>query len=395
MSLLVQEKVIQAVGILNELDLDVWLTFVRETSATPDPVLPLIYGDNTLTWHSALLISRTGERIAIVGRMEEAAARETGAYSQVLVYDQSIRPLLVETLTRLDGQSVAINTSLSNVLADGLTHGMYRSLQAMIEGTPFAGRLVSAESVISALRGRKTPAEIALIRAAIATTEEIYADVFASHPVGQTERQIAVRMHNQMKARGVLPAWSADGCPIVNAGADSAIGHSNPTDRKLEPGQILHLDFGVMQAGYCADIQRVAYCRKPNEVDAPEAVKRAFRTVTEGIAAAARVMRIGTPGVEVDAAARKVITDAGYPEYPYATGHQMGRIAHDGGALLGPAWDRYGSSPHETLEVGQVYTLEPGLMVEGYGYMGIEEDVLLQESGVTFLSKPQTELILM
>ena len=84
---------------------------------------------------------------------------------------------------------------------------------------------------------------------------------------------------------------------------------------------------------------------------------------------------------------------AGFPEYMYSTGHQMGRQCHDGGCLLGPTWERYGEAPNWLLEAGQVYTVEPGLALDGYGYIGLEEDVLITEDGCEFLSEPQTKLI--
>ena len=173
MNPIVIEKTTQAVRLLQEQNIDLWLTFVRETPAHSDPVLPLIYGLD-LTWQSALILTRKGERIAIVGRFEAAAARRTEAYDTILHYDQSIRPVLRETLARLDPAQIAVNYSLNDVHADGLTHGMYLTLLDHLQGTPYAERLVSAEKMIGALRGRKTATEIARIRAAVASTEEIY-----------------------------------------------------------------------------------------------------------------------------------------------------------------------------------------------------------------------------
>jgi Xaa-Pro aminopeptidase len=157
---------------------------------------------------------------------------------------------------------------------------------------------------------------------------------------------------------------------------------------------LLHFDFGVRQNGYCSDIQRVMYFLRPGETAAPPEVQHGFDTVVAAIQAAADALKPGVLGKDVDAVARRVVTEAGYPEFKYATGHQMGRECHDGGALLGPTWERYRETPHMPVEVGHVYTLEPGLMVPGYGYMGIEEDVLVTEQGAVFLGELQTKLIL-
>lgn len=398
---LVQEKVNQVPGILQECGIDLWMTFVRETSSGGDPVLPLIYGDASLTWQSALLLSAGGDRIAIVGRFETEAANQTGAYSEVIAYDQSIRPHLLEVLERLDPKRIAINTSQDNVMADGLTYGMYCVLLKILEGTPFASRLVSAEDVIGKLRGRKTPVEILRLRAAVASTLRIFEETFASLQVGQSEQEIGLRMQTRSKESGLGLAWTPASCPMVNTGPDSPVGHSGPTTLVTQPGHILHFDFGVCQNDYSSDLQRVVYFLKPDETHPPEPVRRGFSTVLAAVQAAFAAIRPGVTGVEVDAAARSIITAAGYPEYKYATGHQMGRLAHDGGGILGPAWERYGHTPFLPLEPGQVYTIEPGLMVPGYGYIGLEEDILVtgvcNESGsfAEFLGKPQTELILL
>ena len=393
MTNLILEKVNQAVEILNEKDTDLWLTFTRETSLGGDPILPVIYGESGLTWPSAVLISRSGERIVILGHFEAENARLTGAFTQVIPYHQGISQVLRQTITRLHPRQIAVNTSLSDPLADGLTYGMHCTLTEILSASEYAGRLVSAEGIIAALNGRKTAGEVSLIQAAVAETEAIFAETFAFVRPGMSEQEIAAFVHAGVTHRGLAPAWTPDGCPMVNAGPDSPVGHSAPTGLILAPGQLLHFDFGVRKDGFCSDVQRVLYFLAAGETQPPPAVQSAFNAVVRAVQAAAKAMQPGVPGMQVDAAARAVITSAGYPEYLYATGHQLGRHAHDGGGLLGPLWERYGSAPTLPLEVGQVFTIEPGVMAPGYGYVGLEEDVLVTAEGAQFLTRPQTELI--
>jgi len=393
MTRLVQEKVSQVVEILDELKIDAWITFVRETSARGDPVLPLIYG-NDLTWQSALIITRSGERFAILGSLEQETAHSTGAYPNVIPYNESIRPLLLDTLERINPETIAINYSKDDVLADGLAYGLYQILLDYLQGTPWKEKLVSAETLIRSLRGRKTPEEIDRIRTAISTTENIYTQVFDYAKAGMSERQIAEFMHNKLSELNLAPAWQKGHCPTVNAGSASPVGHVAPGLLTIEPGQIIHFDFGVKQNEYCSDIQRVMYFLASGEISPPEEVQRGFSTIVRSIQAAVAAMKPGMLGVEVDDIARKIVTDAGYPEYKYATGHHLGRLAHDGAGILGPKWERYGDTPNYALETGHVYTVEPGLMAPGYGYIGIEEDVLVTDNGAEFLSQPQVELVL-
>lgn len=393
MTTLIQEKVQQAISILNEKEIDLWLIFVRETSVNSDPILPVIYGEETLTRQSALLLHKSGETIAIVGRIDAETARLIGAYQTVIPCDAGISQNLLSELQRLNPAKIAINTSLSNVMADGLSYGMYQLLVKMLADTPFTNRLCSAEEIVSALNGRKTKSEVALIQAAIDETLDIYQKTYDFMRPGMTEKDIANFMHHQLANRNLQAAWTYDGCPAVNSGPDSPVGHAAPTDIQLKPGHLVHFDFGVQKDGYCSDIQRMVYLLRPGETEPPAEVQQGFDLVRKAVEVARAILRPGVTGLAVDQAARKVITDAGYPEYHYATGHQLGKHAHDGGGILGPQWEVYGDLPNQIIEKDQVYTIELGIALPHYGYIGLEEDVLVSANGNEYLGEPQTELV--
>ena len=390
---LIQEKARQASAILPETGIDLWMTFVRETSAGGDSILPFIFGYD-VTWPAAFIFTRDGERIALLGEFDAENARTCGAFTQVITYHHSIKPALLDLLNQLNPQQIALNYSTNDPHADGLSVGLYRLLMDYLDDTPFKARIVSAEPIIRALRTRKTATEIARIKTAINSTLAIYDAAFDYAQRGMTERMIGDFIHAQVVAQGLTTAWEWASCPAVNSGPDTPIGHAGPTDIVVEAGDILHFDFGVCQQDYCSDLQRIIYFLRPGESAPPAAVQRGFDTVLAALQAAVAAMHPGVLGKEVDQVARRIVTDAGYTEYMYATGHHLGRACHDGGGLLGPTWERYGETPNYPLEVGHVYTVEPGLFVEGYGYLGMEEDVLVTESGAIYLGKPQTTLIL-
>jgi len=390
---LIKEKVDQAVNILQEMDIDVWLTFVRETSAGGDNILPLIYGHD-LTWQSALIICKNGDRYAIIGRYEAETAYRTGAYNQIIPYDESISGQILTTLEQISPNKIAINYSKDDVLADGIYLGLFKLLCNYLSGTPWIDRFVSSERIIQKIRGCKTNNELDSIRQSVLTTQEIYAKTFAFLQAGLSEIEISNFMHNEVNRLNLDTAWEYNYCPTVNAGPESPIGHVAPTNIKIQPGQILHFDFGVKQSEYCSDIQRVVYFLNPDEKSPPEIVVKGFFTVVEAIQETINNIKPGMTGFEVDQICRNHIVKNGYPEYKYATGHQLGRLAHDGAGIIGPRWERYGETPNYPIEARQVYTIEPGLFVPGYGYIGLEEDIVITTNGAVFISDPQTELIL-
>jgi len=389
---MVKEKIKQASGILKEEGVDLWLTFVRESEVNNDPILDLILGANC-TWQSAFMISADGQSIAIVGSLDETRIKDTGGY-KVIGYTQSIKDPLIETLNELAPRNIAVNFSENDYMADGLSHGMYLTLVKLLKGTGYEEKLVSAESIISKLRGRKSPEEIRRIGEAIKLTEEIFDKVTEFMKPGMSEKEVADFILREVDSAGVETSWERELCPSVFTGPESAGAHAGPTDRKIEKGHVLNIDFGVRKEGYCSDLQRTWYFLRDDEDEAPEEVIGAFDTVRDAIALAAEKIRPGMEGREIDTIARSYITSKGYEEFPHALGHQVGRMVHDGAGLLCPEWDRYGNLPYLKIEEGQVYTLEPRITLPGYGVATIEEIIVVEKDGGRFLSHPQKEIFL-
>ncbi len=136
-------------------------------------------------------------------------------------------------------------------------------------------------------------------------------------------------------------------------------------NREVEPGHLLNMDFGVKVEGYCSDLQRTFYVRGKGESGLPADVERGFKTIVQAVESAKQAMRPGVRGFEIDSVARGLIMGNGYPEFPHALGHQVGRFPHDGTALLGPRWEKYAGKPFRPLELGMVFTIEPRLTVPG------------------------------
>jgi len=367
-----------------------WLTFVRETMLTSDPCLDLIAGTYS-AWTGAFIVSATGERIAIVGRFDAPSVEQIGGY-EVIGYDESIKPALVDTVGRLAPSSIAVNYSRNDPAADGLTHGLWLELQETFEGTPFADRFESSEAIVSALRGRKSAGELARIREAIRETEEIYDLVSEVLRPDLSESEIAGVVHDEVSRRSLGYAWGRDHCPAVDAGPEKEVGHAPPGELRTRRGELLHMDFGVSRSDYTSDLQRVWYVLDEGETTAPDDVQHAWEAIWASVDAGVAVLRPGVAGWEVDAAARASLVAAGYPEPMHALGHQLGRSAHDGGTTLAPRWDRYGAAPLGVVEAGNVFTVEYGAAVPGRGYIGVEEDLVVTSDGVEWLSTPQREL---
>jgi len=389
---MIREKIDQAPAIMKEENIDLWLTFARETEVNGDPALNLILGANC-TWQSAFMIPARGHAVAIVGSLDEARIREVGAY-EVIGYKEGIGGVLLDQLEKFSPKSIAINFSESDKMSDGLSHGMYLTLKKYLKGTRFENSLVSSEGIISKLRGRKSPEEIRRIKKNVDLTEKIFDRVTGFMKPGMTEKEVASFILAEVEREGVETSWEREQCPSVFTGPESAGAHAGPTDRKIEKGHVLNIDFGTRSEKYCSDLQRTWYFLRDGEKEAPPEVMGPFDTIRDSIALAAERIRPGMEGREVDAITRNYITGKGYPEFPHATGHQVGQATHDGAGLLCPVWERYGKLPFLKIEETQVYTIEPRINIPGFGIATMEEIIVVKPDGGEFLSNPQKEIIL-
>lgn len=390
---MILEKQKQAAEILKEKDIDMWMTFVRETGNIKDPMLDMIVGTGA-TWHSAFIITKTGETTAVIGSLEKANMETVGTFQNIVPYLKGVKDDLIKVLEKYDPNKIAVNFSRNSSLADGLTYGCYLELMQILKDTPYKDRLVSSEEIVGALRGRKSQVEVDLIKNAIVETLKIFDEVSGFLKVGKSEKDVAEFVKGLVKERGFELAWDEEHCPAVFTGPNTAGAHSGPTDRTIQPGHVINMDFGIKYNGYCSDLQRTWYVLKEGETEAPEEVMKGFNVIKDSIQMAAKELKPGKPGWEIDNIARSYIVENGYGEYPHGLGHQVGRVAHDGGAMLGPKWERYGNIPYIPVEKGNVFTIEPRLTIPGYGIATMEEIVWVTEDGCEFMSEPQIDIYL-
>lgn len=391
--MLIKEKVNQAKEILNEFNIDCWITFVRESQINGDPMLAFLT-EADVTWHSAFIINKDGSTHAIVGRYDKPAIEELGAYDKVVGFVEGIKTPFQEYMKEKNPGKIAINYSKGSEICDGLTYGMYLTLYELLAEIGLEDRLVSAERLVSALRERKSETEIKRIKKAVEITEKIWEAVSKFVKPGMMEKEIAEFMKAEAKRHEAGLAWDPSCCPAVFAGPDGAEAHYPPGENPVQPGHILNMDFGVSYKGYVSDTQRTFYILKENESEAPEDVMKGFNTIVKAVEESKQGIKIGIEAHEIDAIARKIVVDNGYEEFPHGLGHQLGRFSHDGTALLGPKWEKYAEKPFKKLEKNMVFTIEPRLTVPERGIATIEEMVVIKNNGAEWITTPQKEIIL-
>ncbi len=381
-------KIDQAIGILNELDIDLWLIFCRETDMMADPALDLVIG-HQVVWQSAFFICKDGDSIAMVGNYDASDFEKSGRFKKVIPYIEDCGKEIKKLIKKINPNKIALNYSVDDTAADGLSHGMYLMLCDYLTGTEYPDRFISSENLMSLLRGRKTAEEIELVSKAANLATDCWDKTLKEIKPGLSEIAIAHIIERNFAKSGVVNSFAT----IVNAGAKTSPGHGSPTTAILEPGDLLHIDFGAIYNGYCSDIQRLAYVKKENEQQPPDELKKAFKMIHDIITETAKLYKPGTKGYRIDTVAREMLKNNNYPVYQHALGHQIGRSVHDGAAIIGPKWKRYGATVSIPLEESNIFTVELGIELDKIGYVGLEEDLVVTKEGGRFLCPRQNELV--
>jgi Xaa-Pro dipeptidase len=240
-----------------------------------------------------------------------------------------------------------------------------------------------AEEIFAALRMTKDEMEIGYMRQAVQIAERALAATLPKIRAGMTEREVAAELVVQTLRAGSdadLPF-----APIVASGPNAALPHAFVTDRVIQPGDLLTLDWGAATRSYFADLTRtfVVGGAVGGEID-PE-LKKIYELVKGANAAGKAAARPGVTCASVDAAARKVIADGGYGEFfTHRVGHGLGLEGHEDPSMHGRNEMR--------LEAGMTFTVEPGIYLPGKGGVRIEDDVVVTANGCESLSTYPREL---
>ena len=259
----------------------------------------------------------------------------------------------------------------------GVTHKLFRDLT---DAGPEDAELVPTDGEVEHLRWVKEPEEIAMVAQAQAITDDCFDRIVAKLAEGMTEREVALEMELTMRQNGA-DALAFES--IVAFGEGAAEPHHHPTDRALQVGDVIKLDFGALYRGYHSDMTRTVAFGEPSEE-----LREIHALVKAAQQAGIDAVRPGATGAEPDAASRQVIADAGRGEaFSHSLGHGVGLEIHEGPSLR--------ANGEDVLPVGAIVTVEPGVYVPGLGGVRIEDMVEVTADGCRPMPRSTRDLVIL
>lgn len=242
-----------------------------------------------------------------------------------------------------------------------------------------AVKLVPASTIMPPLRMVKSLAEIDRVRRACALTDKAFEHIKRLIAPGVTELEIELELEFYIRRQGAGVAFPS----IVVSGNNSARPHGHATDKPLEAGDLVTLDFGARVDGYCSDITRTV-----GVMSLDNRRKEIYAAVLEAQLAALDAIKPGVRAAEVDRIARESLAKHDLAQYfGHGLGHGLGSAVHDYG--------RMSASSDDVFAPGQIWTVEPGVYIEGVGGVRIEDDVLVTETGIEIFNKAPKELLIL
>ena len=383
---------------LQAAEVDCWIVICRENNN--DPIADHIGGENAgdtaafLFFNDAdgfhsLVFSPSGEATALadLNIHDEVISVERG---------ESAVKQAADFILEKDFQQIAINSSETNSLADGLSYTQRKDLEKYLDKA--SNRLVSSTEVVYQWLSIKLPEEVEILTKAAQLSADWQIEAYKQIiPGTSTDADIAKFLKKKMTEYGVKDAWSPDQNPNVNSGPDR--GHSHATNKVIMPGDVIQIDFGVkLYDRWVSDIQRFAYVLREDDKEVPEDIAAYWEHSKAGSRAALAAMKPGVKGIDVDRAQRVLMDKAGSEYVMWSTGHPVGYVAHDVGPNLGGAQSKeVRPASQRTLKAGMVFAfdgfhawkLEDGKEKT----MSVEEMAVVTEDGAQYLIDPQEELI--
>lgn len=315
----------------------------------------------------ALVISPERAWIFVDFRYVEQAKAEAPAFE--LVQFDAFLPRLREVFQSAGIERVGFEAAHVSVAA---SKSLERELPD-VDWTPTVNWVETA-------RGIKEPEELATMQQAIDLADEAFEHILGYLEPGRTEKEIALELEFYMRRRGAERLAFAT---IVASGPNGALPHAVPTDRELQRGDLVTLDFGCVVDGYASDLTRTVAI---GELDGRG--RELYELVLRAQLAGIQGVRPGRLGKEVDADARSVIAQAGYGEhFGHGLGHGIGLEVHE-------EFPRLSTRGEVELEPGMVCSVEPGVYIPGWGGIRIEDLVVVTSDGCRVLSRSSKELLI-
>ncbi|MGO9258141.1 MAG: M24 family metallopeptidase [Bryobacteraceae bacterium] len=316
----------------------------------------------------------TDPRYQIQARQEsaggQASARGQGGPCEVRIVKGTLVLAVASAIARLRWKRIGYEPAR-------MTCDVFEALKNKL---PMRASLEPVDGWIESLRMIKSPAEIDLIRRSVRTNSRAFEQAVARVRPGMKESGLAAEIEYRMRRLGAeKPSFET----IVAAGKRTALPHAQPTSAEIRPGSLVLVDMGTQQDGYCSDMTRMLFLGKPSA-----RVNRAYRAVLEAQLAAIDAVRPGAPTARVDAAARRVLKGYGLEAaFIHSTGHGLGLEIHEP--------PRIGRRDKSRLQVGMAITIEPGVYLEDFGGIRLEDTVVVTPHGCEILTQTSKDLRLL